>query len=178
MKDREVRQFVEVLDLYRAHYAATLVSATARAKEEAKGQVLASTATDAIVATGGLPGDPTARRALSPEQASTDIRQLQRRMRAMVAMCDWIDRFICRYPPPRRPTRAEAAAKDQGCASCARLAANWSPAYAEPQSDGVPSRPLCRWCYGVVLAVGRWPPLAALERHRDGARVTRQMLEP
>ena len=69
------------------------------------------------------------------------------------------------------------------CSSCSRTRdslgrTNLSPAHVNThEMPGIDDGPLCRWCYDFARQHHVLPPITILEAHRDGRRITQQMID-
>ncbi len=103
-----------------------------------------------------------------------DLAEADAHLRMAARSLAWLDRFATRY---EHTTIADVDPEaDDQCASCARLRA-FSPPYRTPRDlEGVPHKPLCRWCYDVACAEGCWPPLGPLADHHRGKPISAQAM--
>lgn len=102
-----------------------------------------------------------------------DLRQADSHLSMVLFSLEWLAKFTVRYTVPAADA---AAALHDDCASCARLG-RAVDAHRTPESiEGVPAKPLCRWCYDFVLVNGCWPPSEILELHHDGRRISEQLV--
>ena len=123
---------------------------------------------------GGHGGSSTERAATRRDQFLADRRQADAHLANMLRSARWLASFTVRYLAPAADT---GAGLREDCASCARAGVFVDPVRTPQSFEGVPSKPLCAWCYRFVLSEGCWPPLLILEAHLGGRRITVQMVE-
>jgi hypothetical protein len=158
---------------YHAHFTQALPAAAERCRQYARGAYLASPSYDTSRSI-GTHSDPTAQRAHTATRDETvkDQRELDRRMKNILADLDWIDRFVARYQAPRPGTATEG---DQAtCASCARIGVTSFATVMAPRNPAIPNLPLCRRCWEYAQDVGSWPARADLERAERTGRLYRR----
>lgn len=164
---RDPAHDLDTIGHYHRNLRAALPDATRRCNDLARGHYLASPAIDSSGPAGGTHSDPTARRALTSDGIVADQRELDRRLRQIIADLDWLDRFAARYPATR--VGDTTVPDPPTCASCARLGHTADPHVHAPRIDGVPNQPLCRRCWEWARTAGAWPALDLLEEyHRTG----------
>ena len=163
---------LDTIGHYHTHLAAQLPAAADRCHQYARGAYLASPSYDTSRSI-GTHSDPTAQRAHTSNRDETvsDERELQRRMKNILADLDWLDRFVTRYQAPRPGTASEG---DQAqCASCARIGAQNQATVLAPRNPAIPNLPLCRRCWEYAQDTGSWPARADLERAERTGRLLR-----
>jgi hypothetical protein len=137
--------------------------------------------TDKVTASGT--SDPTARAALQPDPAATDLARFDAALElSRTALTRAAD--ILRQWTPRHPTDLErhrmATTNEPHCESCARTEAakgipRWEPPLTTERTTvaGSLTEPawLCRWCYDHAARTGLRPTVQELEQHHEGRRV-------
>ena len=115
------------------------------------------------------PTGDTACRGMSTQHQLT-IDGIDLRLARILADATWIDLEVgkaMRAPKDPRPKQKPL----EGCTSCHRDHGAW-----EPIDHRRPSGGLCRWCADFLNDYGRRPTVRLVELHRQGRRITTQMI--
>lgn len=144
------------------------IEAHRRCSEHAGRGYPANTRANPTGRSAGHGDSPTERAAEQRDEFDKDLKLAESALRRIRRDIADLERFTIRN---LAPTADADTALIIDCASCLRIDKH-TDVYRTPRTiEGVPAKPLCRWCYDHALAVGVWPPEELLADHHAGRRL-------